>query len=674
MRYRQLLFERNILNIADIEQFTKQMATRAHSQQIKAWLTTMLPSYLKKTYQKTQPVDASEADRYFQGELPAWAENGLRTGDLLKVQLDNELREKVSQTVDYLESEAAQQHNLGRIPFEVALQRSEQWHQALAAVFNITDRKLDSDGIKLFKAYPYGFKWVILTDKACLDHEGNIMGHCVGGGGYDERVTTGNLTIFSLRDASNDSHVTAAIAGKIVEQVKGKQNKAPIAIYRPYVIDLLNTLDAKSDMSYSDDLEDMGIFRGPKGFGSLAEVANLSPLVSGHKWAKLSGKSFIVDKDNTPLATFIFANRSLDHFNVPDIKNIRNDIIEVFQSLLKTKTPILQPARYMLEKLYGLSIDRDRTLVKTQTKMQMIARDLFFRAYKDKDNNILVADTDDHPIIRINQQYSTLQPGWEQAIPVLIKAITDLKTKLDREAIDALKKQGWFFVNNEWQQTEDVIKKLESVHDFDNGSWYNVVQKGAERGSLWLVIGGVVKGTLYYFPSMSKGQFEGKYVVSGIDKAFVSNSKEIAEYVNEILYMEVAIIKSNWDYDGFLINYDVYYGVQIEISQVIDWEQQVDVHHETYNVKGEVVNENKYKTTLRIAATDTSQDDDDFTLNAFAGQVVVYKKAFELEQETDISGDVEHYYADPAEYRLEHKMKPNAQLPGIRKQTTSVWI
>jgi len=119
-----------------------------------------------------------------------------------------------------------------------------------------------------------------LTEKA-LKNEGEIMGHCVGS--YCEDVLSGVTDIYSLRDPKGRSHVTVEVAhrtaddyydaaesalrmergdaeipsediyqraeeiakaqgsaGKI-EQIKGKQNLAPIEEYQPYVADFVRS-------------------------------------------------------------------------------------------------------------------------------------------------------------------------------------------------------------------------------------------------------------------------------------------------------------------------------------------------------------------------------------------------------------------------------------------------
>lgn len=97
---------------------------------------------------------------------------------------------------------------------------------------------------------------------AALKNEGDIMGTCVGG--YCEMVHSGESRIYSLRDAKGMSHVTIEVAPEGVSrgksqygtadasylsdiiQIKGKQNRAPVDAYKPYVQDFVkNGADGK---------------------------------------------------------------------------------------------------------------------------------------------------------------------------------------------------------------------------------------------------------------------------------------------------------------------------------------------------------------------------------------------------------------------------------------------
>lgn len=84
-----------------------------------------------------------------------------------------------------------------------------------------------------------------------LAEEGNALGHCVGG--YCDSVASGESKIYSLRDAKGKSHVTVEVDENprtaadaqnpdylsSIVQIKGKQNRAPVAAYLPYVQDFV---------------------------------------------------------------------------------------------------------------------------------------------------------------------------------------------------------------------------------------------------------------------------------------------------------------------------------------------------------------------------------------------------------------------------------------------------
>lgn len=104
-----------------------------------------------------------------------------------------------------------------------------------------------------------------------LGDEGDAMGHCVGGMGYDREVEAGHAGIFSLRDPHNDPHVTMELRppgtednpsdegtrdqlshdengmlrapGAAVWQIQGKSDSEPIPEYKDRLKDWFKTLD-----------------------------------------------------------------------------------------------------------------------------------------------------------------------------------------------------------------------------------------------------------------------------------------------------------------------------------------------------------------------------------------------------------------------------------------------
>lgn len=105
-----------------------------------------------------------------------------------------------------------------------------------------------------------------------LAEEGNQMGHCVGG--YCGPVASGESRIYSLRGPDGKSHVTVEVAPQRsknkgygakdplyvddIVQIKGKQNRAPVAEYLPYVQDFVRS----GKWGEVGDLQNTGLIRG----------------------------------------------------------------------------------------------------------------------------------------------------------------------------------------------------------------------------------------------------------------------------------------------------------------------------------------------------------------------------------------------------------------------------
>ena len=124
--------------------------------------------------------------------------------------------------------------------FEQALSAAQEWHEKLAQ--NLEQKlkaqeilKKSQVGARFVMALPDGMSAYQLTTAEALDFESEFMGHCVGKGGYDQGVKDGSLQIYSIRDERGEPHVTFEVRNGVIQQCKGKQNKAPIAKYMPAV-------------------------------------------------------------------------------------------------------------------------------------------------------------------------------------------------------------------------------------------------------------------------------------------------------------------------------------------------------------------------------------------------------------------------------------------------------
>ena len=194
---------------------------------------------------------------------------------------------------------------------DAAAEASAEWHRQLA-------EQMEKNGHPSLYKYPDynaidlgdGYRMVQINPNdpvSDLDNEGNLMGHCVGQGSYDNPVKEGAAEIWSLRDASGMPHTTVELvspdegnvefpysvddfrgdvsdyvedaedeesidyyaqqlydeelerflrtAPKKVSQIQGKEDKPPIERYRPYIYRwLLQERQAKHLTVDDDDL------------------------------------------------------------------------------------------------------------------------------------------------------------------------------------------------------------------------------------------------------------------------------------------------------------------------------------------------------------------------------------------------------------------------------------
>ena len=154
---------------------------------------------------------------------------------------------------EHVPADQLQRYDLVRAVRETAAQDARQAAKMAKA-------RATGAGTVLYKDYGDGMKWVEVgkgadreVNDAALKAEGDVMGHCVGG--YCEMVHEGQSRIYSLRDKEGMSHVTVEVSprsrgvhtpadvepGEDIVQIKGKQNRAPVAKYLPYVQDFVKS-------------------------------------------------------------------------------------------------------------------------------------------------------------------------------------------------------------------------------------------------------------------------------------------------------------------------------------------------------------------------------------------------------------------------------------------------
>jgi hypothetical protein len=197
---------------------------------------------------------------------------------------------------------------LAKMPIDQAVKHVAEIN-ALRAVKSKQEAAMDTAGIPLHKDYPdQGMSWRQLqhedepTLQKWLTQEGDAMGHCVGG--YCPDVKSGRSSIYSLRDAKGQPHVTIETApieksfdefeslnptfsqqpnegyadwiqrarkspeymyylqdksprAQNIVQIKGKNNEAPKAEHLPFIQDFIRS----GKWSNIQDLQNAGMHK-----------------------------------------------------------------------------------------------------------------------------------------------------------------------------------------------------------------------------------------------------------------------------------------------------------------------------------------------------------------------------------------------------------------------------
>lgn len=155
------------------------------------------------------------------------------------------------QVRDWLQRGNGMIPSLKTTPEEV-MAMSNQWHTELAA------RETQYQTHNVIATLSDDFQLVEVSAEDA-QAEGYHMGHCVGS--YCDEIKSGNLRIFSLRDAKNDPHVTIeaepvyskkdgkSMGALSINQMKGKEN-FPQPKYVKYVEEMLDALMKVSPITF----------------------------------------------------------------------------------------------------------------------------------------------------------------------------------------------------------------------------------------------------------------------------------------------------------------------------------------------------------------------------------------------------------------------------------------
>lgn len=230
---------KNILG--DVKNTLRDLAEKlTHDEVVQKWINSVFRNWLINDGPATKVVELAP-------EAPEWAKKAMSQNDLFDIDW-KAATDQLRELVDYLHYLNTQGTSFTSMSVPEAIRQNEEWHAQLAGR-KAQEALLNEEGIETVLKLEGGYSWVSVHGADALDREGNEMGHCVGS--YFDQVSRGLNTIYSLRDAKNDPHITIEVRGNDVDQIKGKANKEVIAKYRGTIIPFL--LHLKPDSIHVDE-------------------------------------------------------------------------------------------------------------------------------------------------------------------------------------------------------------------------------------------------------------------------------------------------------------------------------------------------------------------------------------------------------------------------------------
>lgn len=161
--------------------------------------------------------------------------------------------EQIRYIVDWAQIEKP---NILSLTFEEAFAKSDEWHKSLKQNFkNLSKQNLVESRIVYKCSDNEHFFLKLKPEELAL--EGELMGNCVGGYSYVNRLKRREILILSLRDKDNLPHVTIEICNKTGREIqtRGKCNEIPKKKYMNFIAEFaLYAINPDPDKKLDDEL------------------------------------------------------------------------------------------------------------------------------------------------------------------------------------------------------------------------------------------------------------------------------------------------------------------------------------------------------------------------------------------------------------------------------------
>lgn len=260
---------RNVINIKEIKVYLSTFSKEKElSIPINSWLQKTFVRWLINHFRQVRVVRSVEAYKFLvQGTVPTWfvQENNV---EFIYIDIKNaSFLDTLNTCVEFLSSrDEKMSHKFPRMTVEHILAKSKQEHQRMQERKrkNIETSQEALEHIFSFENL-HVVKFLAHHKELSLEmaRESALMQHCLGEfdnvekaeGGYGSYyyglIIKEEITLYSLRDEKNMPHATISVTSKHgqlwLDQIKGKQNLAPIARYVPASVAFFNHIELQQD-------------------------------------------------------------------------------------------------------------------------------------------------------------------------------------------------------------------------------------------------------------------------------------------------------------------------------------------------------------------------------------------------------------------------------------------
>ena len=116
--------------------------------------------------------------------------------------------------------------------FTESMTAQKLWHDELAEKLKLNKITIpDLDEERVAFRFSDGMHFLYILDTKDLKYEGKMMGNCVGGSNYKQKIKNGLSLVLSIRDKNNKPHVTIEIDRQSCRLVQQHGNEDPIEKY-----------------------------------------------------------------------------------------------------------------------------------------------------------------------------------------------------------------------------------------------------------------------------------------------------------------------------------------------------------------------------------------------------------------------------------------------------------